>query len=55
MSSELWDDWLTAISAELPAATELRHRLRHGRPVDGLVPPAVVRAIRAHGLYTDSG
>jgi nicotinate-nucleotide adenylyltransferase len=35
------------------ASTELRHRLRHGRPVDGLVPPAVVRAIRAHGLYTD--
>ena len=37
------------------ASTELRHRLRHGRPVDGLVPPAVVRAIRAQGLYTGSG
>jgi nicotinate-nucleotide adenylyltransferase len=37
------------------ASTELRHRLRHGRPVDGLVPPAVVRVIRAHGLYTDHG
>ena len=37
------------------ASTELRQRLRHGRPVDGLVPPAVVRAIRAHGLYTGSG
>jgi nicotinate-nucleotide adenylyltransferase len=37
------------------ASTELRHRLRHGRPVDGLVPPAVVRAIRAHGLYTGPG
>jgi nicotinate-nucleotide adenylyltransferase len=37
------------------ASTELRHRLRHGRPVDGLVPPAVVRAIRAHGLYTEDG
>jgi nicotinate-nucleotide adenylyltransferase len=37
------------------ASTELRHRLRHDRPVDGLVPPAVVRAIRAHGLYTDLG
>jgi nicotinate-nucleotide adenylyltransferase len=35
------------------ASTELRHRLRHGRPIDGLVPPDVVRAIRAHGLYTE--
>jgi nicotinate-nucleotide adenylyltransferase len=37
------------------ASTELRHRLRHGRPIDGLVPPEVVRAIRAHGLYTGPG
>jgi nicotinate-nucleotide adenylyltransferase len=37
------------------ASTELRHRLRHGRPVDGLVPAEVVRTIRAHGLYTDPG
>jgi nicotinate-nucleotide adenylyltransferase len=34
------------------ASTELRKRLRDGLPVDGLVPPAVVRAIRSHGLYT---
>ena len=37
------------------ASTELRHRLRHGRPVDGLIPPAVVHAIRAGGLYTEPG
>jgi nicotinate-nucleotide adenylyltransferase len=37
------------------ASTELRHRLRHGRPIDGLVPPDVVRTIRAHGLYTGPG
>lgn len=37
------------------ASTDLRHRLRHGRPVDGLIPPAVVRAIRADGLYTEPG
>jgi nicotinate-nucleotide adenylyltransferase len=37
------------------AATELRRRLRDGRPIDGLVPPEVVHAIRSHGLYTDSG
>ena len=35
MSSELWDDWLTAISAELPAATELRHRLHADPRVSG--------------------
>jgi nicotinate-nucleotide adenylyltransferase len=35
------------------ASTDLRLRLREGRPIDGLVPPAVVRAIRSRGLYTD--
>jgi nicotinate-nucleotide adenylyltransferase len=34
------------------ASSELRDRLQAGLPVDGLVPPAVVRAIRSHGLYT---
>jgi nicotinate-nucleotide adenylyltransferase len=34
------------------SSTSLRERLRAGLPVDGLVPPAVVRAIRSHGLYT---
>jgi nicotinate-nucleotide adenylyltransferase len=33
-------------------STDLRDRLRDGRPVDGLVPSAVVREIAAHGLYT---
>ena len=35
------------------ASTALRERLRDRRPIDGLVPPAVVHAIRAHGLYTE--
>jgi nicotinate-nucleotide adenylyltransferase len=35
------------------ASTDLRERLGGGRPVDGLVPPAVVRAIHRRGLYTD--
>jgi nicotinate-nucleotide adenylyltransferase len=35
------------------ASTDLRLRLREGRPVDGLVPPAVVRTIHHRGLYTD--
>jgi len=34
------------------SSSDVRERLAAGRPVDGLVPPAVVRAIRARGLYT---
>lgn len=34
------------------SSTELRERLARGRPIDGLVPPAVVREIRARHLYT---
>ncbi len=34
------------------ASTDLRERLAEGRPIDGLVPPAVVRAIADRGLYT---
>ena len=34
------------------ASTDLRDRLATGRPVDGLVPAAVLRAIHDRGLYT---
>ena len=34
------------------ASTDLRERLRGGRPIDGLVPPAVVHTIHTRGLYT---
>jgi nicotinate-nucleotide adenylyltransferase len=34
------------------SSTEIRDRLAAGRPIDGLVPPAVVRFIHDHGLYT---
>jgi nicotinate-nucleotide adenylyltransferase len=34
------------------SSSDLRERLAAGRPIDGLVPPAVVRAIAARGLYT---
>jgi nicotinate-nucleotide adenylyltransferase len=37
------------------ASTDLRERLRQGRPIDGLVPPSVVRTIHQRGLYTGSG
>jgi nicotinate-nucleotide adenylyltransferase len=34
------------------SSSDLRARLGAGRPIDGLVPPLVVRAIAARGLYT---
>jgi nicotinate-nucleotide adenylyltransferase len=34
------------------SSSDLRERLRTGRPIDGLVPPAVVREIRERRLYT---
>jgi nicotinate-nucleotide adenylyltransferase len=36
------------------SSSDVRARLAEGRPIDGLVPPAVVREIRARGLYTRS-
>ena len=40
--------------SELPvSSTELRERLREGKPLDGLVPPAVERYIAARGLYRE--
>jgi nicotinate-nucleotide adenylyltransferase len=36
------------------SSTDLRERLRSGRSIDGMVPPAVVRRIHARGLYTDA-
>jgi nicotinate-nucleotide adenylyltransferase len=35
------------------SSTDLRHRVRAGRPIDGLVPPAVRALIDAGGLYRD--
>lgn len=34
------------------SSTEIRERIAVGRPIDGLVPPAVVRAIQDRSLYT---
>lgn len=36
------------------SSSEIRERRRTGRPIDGLTPPAVVRFIREHDLYTAS-
>lgn len=35
------------------SSTDIRERLAQDLPIDGLVPAAVVRAIRERGLYTD--
>lgn len=35
------------------SSTDVRARLAAGRPVDGIVPPAALQAIRERGLYTD--
>ena len=35
------------------ASSDLRDRLREGRPIDGLVPAPVARTIHERGLYTD--
>jgi len=35
------------------SSTDLRDRLRQGRPIDGLVPRDVVREIDRRGIYTD--
>lgn len=34
------------------SSSDVRARLAAGRPVDGLLPPAVIAEIRARGLYT---
>ncbi|MET0420405.1 MAG: nicotinate-nucleotide adenylyltransferase [Acidimicrobiia bacterium] len=34
------------------SSTDLRERMASGRPIDAMVPPAVVREIRRRGLYT---
>jgi nicotinate-nucleotide adenylyltransferase len=34
------------------SSTDIRERIASGRPIDGLVPSEVVRAIDVHGLYT---
>jgi nicotinate-nucleotide adenylyltransferase len=36
------------------ASSDLRDRVARGEPIDGLVPPAVVRVIRERHLYTRS-
>jgi nicotinate-nucleotide adenylyltransferase len=37
------------------SSTDLRSRLRAGRPIDGQVPHPVVREIQRRGLYTRDG
>jgi nicotinate-nucleotide adenylyltransferase len=36
------------------SSTDIRERVADGRPIDVLVPPAAVRVLRAHRLYTST-
>lgn len=36
------------------SSSDIRARIAAGRPIDGLVPPGVVRLVRSRGLYTRS-
>lgn len=51
------DGWRVE-SVEIPAldisSTEIRRRVAADEPIDGLVAPAVIREIRARGLYAPS-
>jgi nicotinate-nucleotide adenylyltransferase len=44
-----------AVTMPAVSSTEVRERLRAGRPVDGLVPAAVLDYIRETGLYGTRG
>ena len=42
---------LFEIASPPVSSSEVRARIAAGEPIDGLVPPAVARAIEEHGLY----
>jgi len=50
------EGWPAIHELEMPgvavSATEIRKRVREGRPIDFLTPPAVVRYIKEQGLYS---
>ena len=54
---EAW--WPPVRTMAMPAvdvsSTKIRERVNQGLPVTGLVPPAVERYIRMHGLYSEAG
>ena len=46
-----WDHIVVAVPSLEVSSSDLRARCRDGRPVEALVPGAVVEVIRAEGLY----
>jgi nicotinate-nucleotide adenylyltransferase len=45
-------DWQAVAVPQIPvSSTDVRARVRHGRPIDGLVAREVVEMIRGRGLY----
>jgi len=49
---EGWNVARVAIPRLDISSTDVRARVAAGRPIDGIVPPAVVREIHKRGLYT---
>jgi nicotinate-nucleotide adenylyltransferase len=43
-------EWVRVPQLDI-SSTDIRARVAAGRPIDGLVPPAVIEYIGAHGLY----
>ena len=46
-----WKHLLVQVPLLDISSSDLRRRVREGRPIDYLVPDPVVRCIRRHGLY----
>ena len=46
-----WRQRVVAVPQIDVSSTDIRARVEQGRPIDGLVPPAVAVYIRSHGLY----
>jgi nicotinate-nucleotide adenylyltransferase len=43
-------DWIEHAELDI-SASDIRHRVKHGLPIDALVPPKVIEFIRAQELY----
>lgn len=52
---EGWEHDVVAMPRLDVSSTEVRRRVAEGRPIDGMVPPAVVRVLRERDLYAPPG
>ena len=49
-----WDHVVVTVPSLEISSTDVRNRFRNGRPVDALVPSAVIEYVRSSGLYGSS-